>query len=98
MHRGGAEDAESRIERDSRLYLVTFRVHDEVGFFNAALALGRRRPASLKLRTWLISTDGTTSYALWEATAAAVLLGVLDVEFGDSADYELTEVNLLYAT
>jgi len=60
--------------------------------------LGRRRPAALKLRSWLMSADGTTSYALWEATAAAVLLGILDVEFGDSADYELTEVNLLYAT
>jgi hypothetical protein len=83
---------------DTRLFYVTFRVKDEVAFFNAALALGRRRPAALKLRHWLIAGDGRTSYALWEATEAVTLMGILDVEFGDSADYGIEEVNLLYAS
>jgi len=83
----------------TKLFLVTFRIADEVAFFNAALALGRRRPAALRLRHWLIAADGKTSYALWEATEAVTLMGVLDVQFGGaSADYEISEVNLLYAS
>lgn len=82
---------------ETRLFLVTFHIRDEVAFFNAALALGRRRPPMLRLRFWLITADGQTSYALWEATETATLLGILDVEFGNCADYELSEVNLLHA-
>jgi len=81
----------------TRLFLVTFHIVDEVAFFNATLALSRRRPAALKLRHWLISADGETSYALWEAGEAVTLMGVLDVQLGESADYEISEVNLLYA-
>jgi hypothetical protein len=82
---------------ETRLFYVTFTIKNEVAFFNAALALGRRRPAALKLRHWLIAADGKTSYALWEANEAVTLMGILDVEFGASADYEIEEVNLLYA-
>jgi len=81
---------------ETRLYLVTFHIREEVPFFNAALALGRVRPPGLQLRTWLISADGAASYAVWEAGSLALLMGVLDVEFGESADYAVTEVNLLY--
>jgi hypothetical protein len=81
---------------ETRLFLVTFAVHDEVRFFNAALALGRRRPAHMRLRIWLMSSDGRASYALWEAGEAAALMAIFDVEFGDSVDYTIEPVNLLY--
>lgn len=82
---------------ETRLFYVTFQIKDEAAFFSAALALGRRRPATLKLRHWLISASGKTSYALWEAGEVITLMAILDVEFGASADYDIEEVNLLYA-
>jgi len=88
--RGGRGSAETK------LYLVVFQISDELEFFNAALALGRRRPPGIRLRHWFIADDGKTSYAVWEAGEVNVLLGVLDVEFGPSASFDVQHVNLLY--
>ena len=81
---------------ETRLFLATFQIVDEIGFFNAALRLGHKRPPGMRLHHWYISADGATSHAIWEATDAHALMGVLDVEFGESAAYVLGEVNVLY--
>jgi hypothetical protein len=80
---------------DTRLFHVTFRIIDELEFFSAALRLGKKRPPGLRLRHWFIA-EGGVSYAVWEAADQHILMGVLDVEFGASCDYDMVEVNLLY--
>jgi hypothetical protein len=81
---------------ETRLFLVILQISDEIGFFNAALGLGRKKPSSIRLHHWYMSADGATSYAIWEAVDAHALMGVLDVEFAKSATYVLTEVNVLH--
>lgn len=81
---------------ETHLYLVIFHVNDDLAFFNAALKMARRRPPGIRLRHWFMSADGLTSYAIWEAAEPHMLMGILDVEFDQVAEYDLSEVHLLW--
>lgn len=78
------------------LFLVTFHLDDERDFFNAVLRLGHRRPRGISLRHWFMSENGRVSYSIWEAAEKHALMGILDVEFGNVAEYDIEEVHILW--
>lgn len=89
-------EAAGRNRPETHLYMVIFHINDDLAFFNAALKMARRRPPGIRLRHWFMSADGLTSYAIWEAAEPHLLMGILDVEFDQVAEYDLSEVHLLW--